>query len=199
MKYQEFWDFFSKISKYFTVSLIAKEIPLEKEETTLVVEGDLPIFDSIELLEKYSCLVLPDGKIVKRKFLLKRPLRILLFIFLAELESTLYRIQEWSGRELKELNEKNMNDLIRDLLNDKKLFTYQKEYPTRALFKEDLKAVSAVRNLIVHVNKKLELETDFETIAKRKRQMQKLYIALSQIIVEWNKERNNGKNTNGKN
>jgi hypothetical protein len=140
------------------------------------------VYDAIDLLEKHDRLILPDGRVVKKGFILKRPLRILFFVMLTELESDLYRTQEWSNRPLKELNDKNMNDLIRDLVNDPVLFSYQNEYKAKSDFKEDLKAVCAMRNQIVHVNKKLELEVDFETIAKRKKQMQKLLDVLMGIL-----------------
>lgn len=193
MRKKDWETFFGNISKQLTVSLLAKPRRENENESCIEIEPELPVFDAIDLLEKYECLSLSDGRIIKRKFLLKRPLRILFFIYLTELESKLYRTQEWSNRALGELNETNMNDLIRDLINDEKLFSYQTEYKSRGAFKEDLKAISSIRNLIAHVNKKLELETDFETIVKRKKQMQRLLRALEQILDEQEKARKDGK------
>jgi len=191
---KKYWEnFFGNISKQFTVSLLAKPAREDEKGPYPAIDSAMPVFDAIDLLEKNECLQLTDGRIIKRKFILKRPLRILLFIFLTELESKLYRTQEWSNRPLKELNETNMNDLIRDLINDEKLFSYQTEYKTRGVFKEDLKAISSIRNLIAHVNKKLELETDFGTIIKRKRQMLRLLKALDEILDEQERGRKNGK------
>lgn len=194
MRSGEWEEFFSKISNTLTVSRLARTPHEKAEKNCQSVSSELPVFDAIALLENYECLVLPDGRIVHRKSLLKRPLRIIFFILLTELESKLYRTQEWGGKELKELNETNMNDLIRNLINDEKLFSYQSEYNKRSEFKEDLKAISSIRNLVAHVNKKLELETDFETIVKRKRQMQKLLSALAQILDEQEKVKTNAKN-----
>jgi hypothetical protein len=177
------WNaFFGNLSKQFTVSLIARKETVAEEGSYLAVSPTLPIYDTIDLLEKHERLILPDGRVVKKSFMLKRPLRIIFFIMLTELESRLYRTQEWSNRPLKELNDKNMNDLIRDLVNDPVLFSYQNEYKTKNAFKEDLKAVCAMRNQIVHVNKKLEFEVDFDTIIKRKKQMQKLLDVLVEIL-----------------
>jgi len=136
----------------------------------------------LHLLESHQCLVLPDGRIVKRHMVLKRPLRILFFVLLTELESRLYRTMEWSHNPIREFNEQHLNDYIRVLVDDPVLFGYQSVYATRSDFKEDLKAVSSLRNLIVHVNKKLELDTDFETVVKRRDQILKLLDGLEQIL-----------------
>ena len=187
MREEEWRVFFNNISNQLTVSWLAR--PPHNQDTTgyLEVESSLPVFDAIDLLEKHEGLILPDGRVVVRKLVLKRPTRILFFVLLTELESKLYRTQEWSNRQLNELNEFNLNALITDLLNDQRLFSYQKIYDTRASFKEDLKAVSAMRNHVVHVNKKLELEVEFDTIVTRKRQLQKLIKALSEILDEQGK------------
>lgn len=160
----------------------------------MAVEATLPVFDAIDLLKDHESLVLPDGRTVKKRFLMKRPLRIIFFVLLTELESKLYRTQEWSSQPLSELNEANMNKLIVNLLDNATLFSYQDLYKTRADFKEDLKAVSAIRNNIVHVNKKLELEIDFETIVRRKGQLLKLLEAFNQILDAQERGRKDGNN-----
>lgn len=184
-----FEAFFENVSRTLPVSLLAKDAKLGAAEKCLLVEDSLPVFDALDLLQENDCLVLKNGKIVNRNFLLKRPLRIAFFVILTEIESRLYRIQEWSNIPLKELNEKCLNDFIRCVVDKKELFDYQTEYAKRSDFKQDLKAVSSLRNLIVHVNKKLEMETDFETIIKRKKQMLKLLNALDQILAELFKRR----------
>ena len=194
MREEEWQVFFNNISNQLTVSWLAR--PPLNEDTTgyLEAEPSLPVFDAIDLLEEHEGLILPDGRVVIRKLVLKRPTRILFFVLLTELESKLYRIQEWSNRELNELNEFNLKRLIADLLNDQRLFSYQKIYDTRASFKKDLKAVNAMRNDVVHVNKKLELEVEFDTIVIRKRQLQKLIKALSEILDEQEKARRGANN-----
>ena len=191
MRPKEFEAFFQSISRQMPISLYAKRLDSEKPSACLLVHESMPVWDALELLEKQGCLSLPDGRILKGKFLLKKPLRTLFFILLTELEACLYRTQEWSGKPLQELNEKNMNDLIRSLVSDKRLFSYQAEYLKPSKFREGLKAASSLRNLIMHVNKKLELETDFETILKRKDQVLKVLKALNQILEVLEKERNN--------
>lgn len=182
MLQKDFDNFFGKISKDLPVSLIAKHRKIESSENFLKVEDSLPVFDALELLRENDYLLLEDGRIVQKHFLLKRPLRIAFFVLLSEIESRLYRIQEWNGLPLHELNDKTMNDFIRLLLSDSDLFSFQKQYSSRSEFKEDLKAISSVRNLVVHVNKRMEMETDFETIVKRKNQLSKLLNALSEIL-----------------
>jgi hypothetical protein len=181
MREEEWRGFFGSISRQLPVSLVAKD-PLEGRPTGYRVRRSLPIFDAVDLFEKHDCLRLSNGRIVKKNFLLKRHLRILFFVFLTEIEARLYRTQEWAGMPIKGLNETNLNNLIQNLLGNNDLFPYQKEYKTRAKFKEDLKAISSFRNNIVHVNKKLEMDVDFGTVIKRKRQMQRLLAALQQIL-----------------
>lgn len=190
---REKWErFLESISRQLPVSLIANENADGLKGSFVEADGSLPVLEAIDLLEKHDYLRLPDGRIVEKRLLLKRPLRIALFVILTELESRLYRTQEWSNRPLKELNDKNLNDLIKDLVNDKILFAYQTAYKKRSEFKEDLKAVSSMRNQIAHVNKKLEMEVDFETVLKRKRQMLRLLDALDEILARQERVRANG-------
>lgn len=76
---KDWGSFFSNISSQLTVSLIAK--PKREGDENLqyfTVESNLPVFDAIDVLGTHEFLILPDGRIVKRQFLLKRPLRIVL-------------------------------------------------------------------------------------------------------------------------
>ena len=195
MRQKDWEPFFNNISRQLTVSLIARpQTEKNSGAQQVAVEATLPVFDAIDLLKDHESLVLPDGRTVKKRFLMKRPLRIIFFVLLTELESKLYRTQEWSSQPLSELNEANMNKLIVNLLDNATLFSYQDLYKTRADFKEDLKAVSAIRNNIVHVNKKLELEIDFETIVRRKGQLLKLLEAFNQILDAQERGRKDGNN-----
>jgi hypothetical protein len=194
MREQEWNDFFNKISSQLTVSWLARPWREGDPVVSISVEQTLPVFDAIDLLEKNESLKLPDGRIVIKRFMLKRSLRIIFFVLITEVESKLYRTQEWAGKPLDVINETNLNNHIMDLMNNETLFAYQSEYKSRADFKEDLKAISSLRNQVVHVNKKLELEMDFETIVKRKRQLQKTISALSQILDLQEKGRVNAQN-----
>lgn len=189
---QEFNDFLERISKQLPVSMLAKPAEVSSTEKLVNVEGSMPAFEAMELLAENDCLMLDCSQVVRKEFFLKkRPLRILFFLILTELESRLYRIQEWNGKPIKELNEKHLNNFIALLVSDKKLFSCQKEYSSKKEFKEDLKAASSFRNLIVHVNKKLEMETNFKTVLKRKHQMLKLLKALNEVLAGLKKK---GKN-----
>tara|TARA_Y100000310_G_scaffold129185_1_gene128341 strand:- start:5261 stop:6400 length:1140 start_codon:yes stop_codon:yes gene_type:complete len=175
----EFEQLFRKISDLFPLKIIAKDMQVRGEFPKRSPET--PIWESIESLEGCQYLNIGQGKYVESKNLLEKPLRILFFILLQESEGRLFRIHEWSGKNLSELNEKNLNSLITELV-DSELINKQKEYPTRKEFKEDLKAISSFRNIIVHVNKKLERNVEPKTIVKRKKQVQRLLVALQQIL-----------------
>ena len=97
------------------------------------------------------------------------------------MESRLYRIHRRNGTELNELNELNINDMIRMLVDNENLLRLQKTYQSRALLKEDLKAISAFRNIIVHTNRKLLKEIDSKTIIQRKKQITQMLETLQQI------------------
>ncbi len=175
----EFEQLFRKISDLFPLKIIAKDMQVRGEFPKRSPET--PIWESIESLEGCQYLNIGQGKYVESKNLLEKPLRILFFILLQESEGRLFRIHEWSGKNLSELNEKNLNSLITELV-DSELINKQKEYPTRKEFKGDLKAISSFRNIIVHVNKKLERNVEPKTIVKRKKQVQRLLVALQQIL-----------------
>jgi hypothetical protein len=102
-------------------------------------------------------------------------------MLLVELEGRLFRIHQWRGKDLAELNDKNMNELIKEMV-DSDLIKFQIEYPSRAEFKEDFKAISAFRNIIMHYNKKFEQTIDINILVNRKKQMTKMLIALQQIL-----------------
>lgn len=189
----EVWKpFFDGISSQLNVGSIALELAGIDEISSVYVDPSMPIFDAVELLIDKEALKTSEGRAVTKRMMLKKPLRIIFFILITELEGRLYRVQEWSNRPVSELNEKNLNHLIVDLVDDPTLFSYQDFYKTRADFKEDLKAVSSIRNSIVHVNKKLELDIDIETVIKRKKQMITLLDALQQILDAQKRRRNHG-------
>lgn len=181
MRPKDFERFFNGISQNFTVGMFAEPRP-EDLEVGKKIDKDMPLFDAADLFENNDYLSIGDKLIIRQKKLLKRPIRILLFIQLTELESKLYRILEWSNYPLEKLNGMMLNDYIKELINNEKLLGLQGIYSSRKSFKEDLKAISSIRNLIVHVNKKLELEYCVHNVIKRKRQLAKLIEAAAQIL-----------------
>jgi hypothetical protein len=175
---KKFEEIFKRIAEIYTLDLFAEEKSLE---------GKFPkrnpsesIWDRIDDLHHEEYVDLGNGKFFPCRFLFKRPVRILFFILITEFEARLFRIHELLGKNIAELNNKNTNDLIRELLKPE-IISLQKEYPSRKEFKEDLKALGAFRNLVVHTNKKLELSIEADTIFKRKKQILKVLCALQQI------------------
>ncbi len=177
----EFDALFGQIAHLFALKTIAEKqsvsgnFPRYNPETPIwdVLGSDLVAHEYIEI---------GSGRVVSTKRFLRKPIRILFFLLLAEFEGRLFRIEELRGKDISELNEGNLNDFVRNLSESEELLRFQTEYPTRAEFHEDMKALSAFRNIIMHVNKKLEREVKLETLVKRKRQAVKVLSALQQIL-----------------
>lgn len=176
----DFEKLFNQISDIFTLDLISEERDLEQNFPKR--NKKTPIWDSIMSTNKTSGFIDIGGKrFVSYTNFFKTPVRILFFVMITEFESRLFRISEWSGKSISELNEQNLNTLIRYLI-DSDLVELQTEYETRGELKEDLKAISSFRNVVVHVNKKLEKDVSYEILVKRKSQIIKVLSALQQIL-----------------
>jgi len=174
----EFEEMFRSLVKCFTLESVAQE----KE-----VEGNFPkrnphtpIWDTMDSLQDFEYIDIGEGKVVPRAKFFKIQVRSLFFVLLVQFEENLFRIHQWKGKPLEELNEANINDLIRELV-DSDLVDLQREYTSRSAFKEDLKAISSFRNMVMHVNKKLQRSIEIDTVVKRKHQIKKILIALQQI------------------
>lgn len=175
----EFETLFRRLANLFTLETIADNKVYEGKS---VHRNPLtPIWDTMDGLYDCDHIDIGDGRNVSCKFFFKKTVRILFYVLLVEFEGRLFRIHEWNGKNIEELNEKNINDLIKELV-DSDLVKLQKEYETRSEFKEDLKAISSFRNVIMHVNKKLEKTIDINTLIKRKKQIIRLLSALQQIL-----------------
>jgi len=175
----EFETLFRRLANLFTLETIAENKNFEGKS---VKRNPLtPIWDTMDGLYDCNYIDIGDNRGVSCKFFFKKTVRILFYVLLIEFEGRLFRIHEWRGKDISELNEKNINDLIRELV-DSDLVGLQKEYPTRKEFKEDLKALSSFRNVIMHVNKKLEKTVDINTLINRKKQIVRLLSALQQIL-----------------
>jgi len=175
----EFEELFRKISKIFTLESVAKSESLEGN--LLKRPANESLWDTIDNIKGFDGIDIGNGKYVKTEHFFKKPIRILFFILIHEMESRLYRIQRLNGKLIKELDELHINDLIRELIENEDLLKMQDVYSSRSEFKEDLKAISSFRNLIVHTNRKLIDNVDKETIIKRKKQVLNLLDAIQQI------------------
>jgi len=175
----EFETLFRRMANLFTLETIAEAKNFEGRS---VKRNPLtPIWDTMDGLYDCDWIDIGDGRGVSCRFFFKKTVRILFYVLLIEFEGRLFRIHEWNGKDISELNEKNINDLIRELV-DSDLINLQKEYQTRSEFKEDMKALSSFRNVIMHVNKKLEKTIDLNTLISRKKQTIRLLSALQQIL-----------------
>ncbi|MEK6890822.1 MAG: hypothetical protein AABX03_01665 [Nanoarchaeota archaeon] len=175
----EFEELFRKISKIFTLESVAKDKKIEGN--LLKRPANESLWDTIDSIKGFDGIDIGNDKYVKAEHFFRKPIRILFFILIHEMESRLYRIQRRNGKPIKELNELHINDLIRELVDNEDIIKLQEIYSSRTEFKEDLKAISSFRNLIVHTNRKLIEEVDQETIIKRKKQVLKLLDAIQQI------------------
>ena len=175
----EFETLFRKIANIFTLDTISTKKKLEGKST--LRSQDTPIWDTLDSLSNCDYIDLGNGKYVPCKSFLQKPVRILFYLMLVEFEGRLFRIHEWRGCSLDELNEKNINELIKELV-DSDLINLQNEYSSRNEFKEDLKAISSFRNIIMHINKKLEKNTEINLLIKRKKQITRVLPALQQIL-----------------
>lgn len=175
----EFEQLFRKVSSNFTLEGVAKKDRIEGK--LLKRNPETPIWDTIESIKGYQGIDIGTGKYVSLEHFFRKPVRILFFILIHELESRLYRIHRWNGKLIKELDELHYNDLVRELVNNEQLISLQNIF-SRSVFKEDLKAISSFRNIIAHTNRKLLNRVDAETLVQRKKQILSLLEATQQIL-----------------
>jgi len=179
----EFETLFRRIANLFTLETIAET---KVGEGKSVKRSPLtPIWDTIDSLGGCDYINIGGGRTVACKFFFKKTVRILFYVLMVEFEGRLFRIHEWNGKDISELNEKNINDLIRELI-ESDLIKLQNEYKSKSEFKDDLKAISSFRNVIMHVNKKLEKTIDVETLITRKKQISRVLYAFQQILDNMN-------------
>jgi hypothetical protein len=183
MELEDAMELFSKVAKDFTVVLLAR--PKGPMENPVHVKDSLPVFDALELLRRYDCLVTENGMVVTKAETLERPVKILFFMLIMEVEYSLYKILKQyadSPESLERLRSLQLNDMIREFFALQDPFNIQDVYSKKQEMKSDLKAVSSFRNVNMHSNRKIDLETGFETVLKRKGQMLKLLDAMGQIM-----------------
>lgn len=162
--------------------------PLESYAVDKRLKGRFPklepstsVWEAVDVFYETRCSHVCIGKDRYVECSVSRKVRVPFFILLAEFESRLFRIHEWNGKSPSTLNEKHLNDFIKELV-DSKLFKAQNIYKNKREFRDDLKAISSFRNVIMHVNKKLELAITIDIIFRRKNQIFKLLEALQQIL-----------------
>jgi len=176
----EFENLFRKISNLFTLETVSKKDLIKGK--LIKRNPETPIWDTIDSIQDYDGIDLGNNKFVSSENFFRKPVRILFFILIHELESRLYRIHRWNGKPINELDNLNINDLIKLLIENENLIKLQNLYKSRSKLKEDLKAISAFRNIIFHTNRKLLKSVDSETLINRKKQVLKLLEALQKIL-----------------
>ncbi|MBW3022561.1 hypothetical protein KY308_00465 [Candidatus Woesearchaeota archaeon] len=179
MKPERFKRFFGKLSSEMTVDLIAKDI--KKHGSFLKVKNNLPVLDALELLEKHDSLITEDNKVLTKEWALSKPVKTLFYAMIIELEYKLYKVLKPKAKSVEELQSCGLNDLIKLFFADEELFKMQNIYDKKTEMKKDMKAISSFRNVIMHSNKKIDLEAGFSTVLNRKRQALKLLSALDQL------------------
>jgi len=183
MELKEFRRFFSDVARNFNIALLAKHREISKN--FIHVKDDIQVFDALELLKKYEGLVTEEKLVVIKEDAMERPVRILFFMLIEEVEYSIYKILKQyteSIENLEKLRSIYLNELIREFFALSDIFEMQKVYSKRQEMKRDLKAVSSFRNILMHSNRKMELETEFNLILKRKEQIFRLLDALEEII-----------------
>jgi hypothetical protein len=174
---------FSIISRDLTAETIGKNLQSGNKDC-LLIKGDLPAFECLDLLEKYPCLKTENGIEITRAEMMNKPIKILFYVLSADIEYALYKVikaYSKSSDESEKLKEYFLNDLIREFFKLDGVLKLQSIYKKRSEMKEDLKAFSSFRNIIMHANSKIQLETEFRVIVERKRQMLKLLDSFEQI------------------
>ena len=168
-----------KLAGIFTLKQYARKTNSKVKLPKL--SPNTPVWNALDFFCENGCDCVSIGgdKCVDHSTVLK--VRIPFFLLLAELESRIFRIHEWSGKDISVLNEKYLNELNKELLNSD-LIKLQKQYKNRSEFKNDLKAVSSFRNVIMHVNKRMERELKIKTVYEGKKQVFKLLQAFQEIL-----------------
>src|SRR3989344_2999933 len=182
MRPEKFKPFFEKLSKEVTVSLISKDTPPKGK--SLRVPDNLPVFEALDLLEKCDSLITESGEVFTKEDSMKKPVKTLFYALIIEIEYRLYKVLKSRVDSIDMLREAEFNELIRLFLADSELFNLQKVYSKESEMKDDLKAISSFRNVIMHSPRKIDLETSYNIVIKRKNQALKLMKALDDLYFK---------------
>ena len=180
MGIKETKNIFNTISKDLTAEMIAKP---SKTSGGFQITKNLPVFECVDLLEKYPVLKTENNLEITRLELMNKPIKTLFYVLSSDIEYALYKVIKAYAKpeDLSKIREYYLNDLIREFLKLEQAFKLQNIYTKRYEIKKDLKAISSFRNIIMHANSKIQLETEFKIIVERKKQMIKLLDAFQQI------------------
>jgi len=178
---QKFDVFFNKLAATIKLSdIYAKEA--NSKTNKKIIDLNKPLFDALDLFENQEELFISDKLSVKRTQLMNHPFKVLFYLLIIQIEYQLYKIQKENEPSKKEkLQILTFNELIKGFLDNKELMQKQVIYKSKKEFKEDLKAISSFRNIIMHSNRKMQLSLEYKTIIKRKQQLMKLINALNEI------------------
>lgn len=181
---KKFDAFFNKLSTSIVALDVAKEDGSVKG--LVRVNGKLPLFEAIDFLEKEEGIAVSDRLSIRRRQLMNHPIKVLFYLLVTQIEYQLYKVLKNSGLSENALHELNFNDLVRQFLSNESLTSRQTIYKSRLKFKDDLKAISSFRNVLMHSNKKMNLANDYKVVLKRKKQALSLLKALNDIFYSQN-------------
>ncbi|MBS3079189.1 hypothetical protein J4218_03655 [Candidatus Pacearchaeota archaeon] len=176
----DFKVFFNDISSRFTLESISREKTLDGK--LLKRNPTELLWNVLDFVKDSDGIDIGNGKFVSIESFFRKRTRILFFILIHEFESRLYRVHKWNGYSLERLDNMSLNDMIRDLVNDSKVIEIQNVYTSVNEFRDDLKAVSSFRNIIVHTNRKLLTGIGIENLINRKNQTAQCLLALQEIL-----------------
>ena len=178
MRPERFNKFFQYLEK-LPVSLIAKNI--KPKENYFRIKSDMPLFDALDLLGRYDCLILENGDVITREQTMSKPVKTIFYTLVIEIEYRLYKVLKEKVKSPEELQRLEFNELIKMFLLYDDLLKKQNVYSEKQNMKKDLKAISSFRNIVMHSPRKMDLATRYDIIIKRKKQALKLLEALGQI------------------
>lgn len=196
MKLKEFDKLFEGISRLFTFEEYA-EIQDNLKSKSFNLNRNYPKFDSrwkiwdkLEDIGDAEFLDLGNGKYIDCKHLFKKPIRILFFVQLVELEGRMYSVLEWSGKNTKDLDKRiNFYDYL-NYLNESKNeainVIFKRRYNSKKKFK-DLGGLNSFRDDVMHADKKLE-KRKMEEIIKNKERINGLMVCLQSILDKMERE-----------
>ena len=181
MDQKKFWQFFSKLAGMITVSHVAKEHV--GVAASVFVEPGAPLLDVVDLLEGNAAVgVRGTGLTLARRQLMNHQLKVFFYLLVIQVEYQLYKALKLGGFDSGKLKELSFNELVKSFL-ELDAFGKQGVYERRSELKTDLKAIGAFRNVLMHTNRKLELEAEYDMVLHRKRQLFKCLKALDEVVA----------------
>ena len=174
----DFKELFNKISNCFTLGELIKEVHiLQDAKNCIEFDSKKRVWDLIDKIGNHNCIKIKGKNVyVSSKILLKKPTRLLFYLYIAEVEGRLFRILR-SNHKISELNTKYIRELGK-MIKNSDVIDKQKIY-TRSEFYKDLCRISSFRNDVMHITKKFE--SDIGLLVRRKANIVKMLNSLQQI------------------